>query len=158
MFLRLLPWLIGFLVVITLIAFLAYRSQHKVIHVDPEAPDMGAKVIPKTGPGIAEDGPIAPPSEEINVGTIKDEEQLEKYDDLTVIEGIGPAMQEILIEHGIHSYAKLATADPALLRDMLADLGLKYINPDSWPEQARMAAAGKWDQLEEVKRNTNFYA
>jgi large subunit ribosomal protein L21 len=80
-----------------------------------------------------------------------------KADDLKKIEGIGPKIAEIFAAAGIDSFAKLAKADIAKLKEILEAAGSRYASkvPDSWPKQAQMAADGKWDELkkwqEEVK-------
>jgi large subunit ribosomal protein L21 len=80
-----------------------------------------------------------------------------KADDLKKIEGIGPKIAEIFTAAGIDSFAKLAKADIAKLKEILEAAGSRYASkvPDSWPKQAQMAADGKWDELkkwqEEVK-------
>jgi len=80
-----------------------------------------------------------------------------KADDLKKIEGIGPKIAEIFAAAGIDSFAKLAKADVAKLKEILEAAGSRYASkvPDSWPKQAKMAADGKWDELkkwqEEVK-------
>ncbi len=74
-----------------------------------------------------------------------------KADDLKKIEGIGPKIAEIFGEAGISSFAQLAKADPEKLKEILAEAGGSYAthNPTTWPEQAQLAADGKWDELKE---------
>ncbi len=74
-----------------------------------------------------------------------------KADDLKKIEGIGPKIAEIFTKAGINSYAKLAAADPEKLKEILAEAGGSFAshNPTTWPEQAQLAADGKWDELKE---------
>ncbi|NRB62728.1 MAG: hypothetical protein HRU40_06835 [Saprospiraceae bacterium] len=67
--------------------------------------------------------------------------------DFQVIEGIGPKVNQILNENGITSWEKLASMEVAELRELLAEKKLKMMNPDSWPQQAALASAGKWDEL-----------
>jgi large subunit ribosomal protein L21 len=73
-------------------------------------------------------------------------------DDLTRIEGIGPKISGIFVEAGIDSFAKLAAAEVATLRDLLAAAGPRYRTavPDTWPEQAALAGAGDWDGLQKL--------
>jgi predicted flap endonuclease-1-like 5' DNA nuclease len=66
--------------------------------------------------------------------------------DLTKVEGVGPKVAAALSAAGITSYAQLAAATPDQLRAILADAGISA-DPGTWPEQARLAAAGKWDEL-----------
>jgi predicted flap endonuclease-1-like 5' DNA nuclease len=68
-------------------------------------------------------------------------------DDLKVIEGIGPRAETALHAAGIESYAQLAAARPGRLRKILKASGGRMSDPRTWPEQARLAAAGEWDAL-----------
>lgn len=70
-------------------------------------------------------------------------------DDLTKIEGIGPKIGELLQDAGIATFAALAERSAEQLNDILAAAGSRYAIavPDSWPEQAALAAAGDWDGL-----------
>lgn len=63
-------------------------------------------------------------------------------DDLVILEGIGPKIADILIASGIATFDQLAAADVTRLQEILAKEGLGFIDPHSWPEQARLAAAG----------------
>ncbi len=73
----------------------------------------------------------------------------DKADDLKKIEGIGPKIAGIFVEAGIDTFAKLAATDVAKLKEILVAAGPRYAskNPGSWPKQAKMAAAGKWEEL-----------
>ncbi len=73
-----------------------------------------------------------------------------KADDLKKIEGIGPKIASILTEAGYETFAKLSKADPEKIREILLDKGGKRYamhDPTTWPKQAELAAAGKWDEL-----------
>lgn len=73
-----------------------------------------------------------------------------KADNLTKIEGIGPKIAGLLKEAGIDSYSKLSKAKLEKLNAVLEAAGPRYNahKPDTWPKQAEMAAAGKWEELE----------
>lgn len=73
--------------------------------------------------------------------------------DLTRVEGIGPRIAEILNGLGILNYAQLADTPVSRLREILQEAGPRFrmANPASWPEQARLAAEGKWEQLQELQ-------
>lgn len=75
-----------------------------------------------------------------------------KADDLTQVEGIGPKIAEVLKQNGIATFAALAEQTPDKLRDLLKASGNQYnrAKPDTWPEQAALAAAGKWDELKKL--------
>lgn len=76
-----------------------------------------------------------------------------KNDDLRVVEGIGPKMAEILNEAGIITFKQLATTKVATLREILAAAGPRYKghNPSTWARQAKLAAAGRMDELKTLK-------
>lgn len=77
----------------------------------------------------------------------------EAEDDLTMIEGVGPKIAELLNENGIWTFAQLADADVEDLRPMLRDAGPGYqmADPSSWPRQARLAANRDWVKLQALK-------
>jgi len=70
-------------------------------------------------------------------------------DDLKIVEGIGPKIEQILNEAGISTFAALASTDVAKIKSVLEAAGNRYKahNPTTWPQQAQMAADGKWDEL-----------
>ncbi|WP_285652016.1 30S ribosomal protein S2 [Allomuricauda sp. NBRC 101325] len=74
-----------------------------------------------------------------------------KSDDLTKIEGIGPKAAEALVESGIVSFSDLASADTDDIKSVLTEASstLAHLDPTSWPKQAKMAAAGEWEELQE---------
>jgi hypothetical protein len=69
-------------------------------------------------------------------------------DDLTILEGIGPRVKEVLAEAGITTFAQLAAADVNRLREILEGANLRFLDPGTWAEQARMAAEGRMDDLQ----------
>ena len=79
-----------------------------------------------------------------------------KQDNLQVIEGIGPKMNEILVDHGVKTWSDLASKSPEELRAILDSVNAKryrIIDPRSWPEQARLAEDGNWEGLINVQKN-----
>ena len=76
-----------------------------------------------------------------------------KGDDLKKIEGVGPKMAQILTEGGVGTFAELAASTPDGLREILLAAGSRYkmFDPETWPEQAALAAEGKWDELKELQ-------
>ena len=75
-------------------------------------------------------------------------------DNLQIIEGIGPKIESILKKAGIANWALLAAADEDKLRQILTadNPNLRIHNPRSWPEQARLAEQGKWEELIEYQK------
>ena len=70
-------------------------------------------------------------------------------DNLKVIEGIGPKIEELLNNAGIMTFGQLAQSDPARILDLLRQAGNKYLihDPTSWPEQSALARDDKWEEL-----------
>lgn len=73
-------------------------------------------------------------------------------DDLTRIEGLGPAVHELCEGVGITTFELLADTDIATLRSMLDDAGARYRvhDPTTWPTQARLLAEGRHDEFEQL--------
>ncbi len=76
-----------------------------------------------------------------------------KPDDMKKVEGIGPKIAGLLQAAGIATFAQLAEADMDRLRKVLEDAGPRFrlADPATWPEQAALAAAGNWDQLDKLQ-------
>ena len=76
---------------------------------------------------------------------------LDLEDDLTRIEGVGPKVATLLNVQGIHSYAQLSKAQSSQLHTILKSAGPTYhladASAETWPEQARLAAQGRWQEL-----------
>lgn len=72
------------------------------------------------------------------------------HDDLKKIEGIGPKTAEILIQAGITSFEKLSMKSSSEIKEILRAAKGRGV-PDTWPEQARLAAAGDWSALAELQ-------
>lgn len=73
-----------------------------------------------------------------------------KATDLKMIEGIGPKIEEVLKDAGIGDWSALAAAEPGRLKEILEEAGDQYRmhNPYTWPLQARLAAAGRWEEFD----------
>lgn len=70
-------------------------------------------------------------------------------DDLKVVEGIGPKIEQLCNGIGVRTFAELAATPVDRLQQMLDDAGPAYrtADPATWPHQAQLAAEGKWDEL-----------
>ena len=70
-------------------------------------------------------------------------------DDLKIIEGIGPKIEELLHNADIKTYATLSTTTADAIKEILSAAGGRFSthDPTTWPEQAKLAAAGEWDKL-----------
>lgn len=76
-----------------------------------------------------------------------------KWDDLKIVEGIGPKIAELLTNAGITTWAQLAVTSPYQLREILDAGGSQYnvAVPDSWPHQADLADKEDWDGLKKLQ-------
>jgi len=70
-----------------------------------------------------------------------------------MIEGIGPKIEELLHEAGIDSFETLASKKATEISEILLAHGSRYkmFDPTTWPKQAKLAAKGKWDELQALK-------
>jgi predicted flap endonuclease-1-like 5' DNA nuclease len=76
-----------------------------------------------------------------------------KADDLTIVEGIGPKIAEILNNAGIVSFADLAATKPAAIKTILEGAGKRFQmhDPATWPKQATLARDGKTAELTKLQ-------
>lgn len=74
-------------------------------------------------------------------------------DDLKIIEGIGPKIEGLLKDAGIHTWEELADTEPDQLREILNAAGESYRihDPSTWPAQARLAVNESWELLREYQ-------
>lgn len=72
-----------------------------------------------------------------------------RRDDLTVIEGIGPKIAEIISADGIDTWRSLSLTQPTHIRGLLDLAGSSYSihDPGTWPEQAGLLADGRWEEF-----------
>ncbi|MGB1250299.1 MAG: 50S ribosomal protein L21 [Candidatus Promineifilaceae bacterium] len=69
---------------------------------------------------------------------------------LTKIEGIGPKISSTLNAAGIGSFEVLAATSAGKLSQIVAAAGISAVTK-TWPQQAALAAAGKWDELQDLQ-------
>lgn len=74
-------------------------------------------------------------------------------EDLKVVEGIGPKIEQLLKNDGIKTWRDLANANVDRLKGILDAAGDRYRihDPGTWAEQAQLAADGNWDKLKEYQ-------
>ncbi len=72
-----------------------------------------------------------------------------KKDDLKIVEGIGPKIEELYHEAGINTWIALSETNIETSQKILDNAGDKFKmhNPGSWAKQAKMAATGDWENL-----------
>jgi hypothetical protein len=76
-------------------------------------------------------------------------------DDLTVIPGISPPVEELCHGIGIRTWYDLATTEASLLRTMLVDAGPRFstLDPSLWPEMARLLSGAEWQQFKDMSES-----
>lgn len=94
---------------------------------------------------------IGKPDEERKAEAPKQAETKKETDDLVKIEGIGPKVSKTLKDAGITTFQALANTSVEDIQKVLSDAGLKMMDATSWPEQAKLAAAGDWDGLKAMQ-------
>ena len=80
---------------------------------------------------------------------------LKNANDLTVVEGIGPKINELFNNAGVKTFAQLAKQTVPQMRKVLDDGGSRFriANPSTWGQQAALAAENKWDELKKLQDN-----
>ncbi len=80
-----------------------------------------------------------------------------KPDDLKVVEGIGPKIEQLLNDAGILTFAQLADTDPDHIKTILDAAGPRFQMhvPTTWPNQSALARDGKWDELKTLQDELN---
>ncbi|MCB0640260.1 MAG: hypothetical protein KDC44_01410 [Phaeodactylibacter sp.] len=74
-------------------------------------------------------------------------------DDLKIVEGIGPKIEEVLKNAGISDLETLAQTESEQIAQILTDAGDRFRmhDPTTWPQQAQLAANGQWEMLKEYQ-------
>jgi hypothetical protein len=80
-----------------------------------------------------------------------EERFLVQADDFTALAGVGEKTQIALRAAGIMIFEQLAELSPAELDEILAETGLRTLHIETWPAQAALAAAGRWDELDDYR-------
>lgn len=78
-------------------------------------------------------------------------------DNFQIIEGIGPKVNQVLINAGYKSWSDLAAADANDIRKHLDEAGKRFglCDPTTWPHQAGLAANGDWEELIRYQKFTD---
>ena len=125
---------------------------------DEAGQPYGAVVAVASVPDAAPAAPAAPTrsatgrgslsSKVVQVGGLEPRPQ-----DLQLVEGIGPKIAALLIEHGINDLGQLAEAPVERLREILAGAGKRFrlADPGTWPRQAALGVAGDWAGLTQLQ-------
>jgi predicted flap endonuclease-1-like 5' DNA nuclease len=118
---------------------------------EPEATPDGAPPGPQVQPDRAAPEPVDETPPDVSTATQILGTRI-KLDDLTVIEGIGPKIADLLSNAGFSTWRALSGADPADLRRVLQEAGPRYRvhDPSKWPPQAGLLAQGRWQEYKDM--------
>jgi predicted flap endonuclease-1-like 5' DNA nuclease len=80
-----------------------------------------------------------------------------KKDDLKIVEGIGPKIEELCNNAGIYTIEELAATSAERLKGILDAAGARFQmhDPTTWPVQSALARDGKWDELKKWQDELN---
>ena len=89
----------------------------------------------------------APPAEKAKI----------KRDDLKIVEGIGPKIEELFNQAGVYSFEDLANTPVQKLKEILDAGGSRFHmhDPATWPGQGALARDGKWEELKKWQEELN---
>jgi predicted flap endonuclease-1-like 5' DNA nuclease len=127
--------------------------------IEPASPVPVSTVAPASLPVVAdavsEPAPTGPsPSRMIDVGAARAcGFNMKHAEDLTIIEGIGPKIDDLLRANGIESFVQLAQLHVDGLLDLLERGGpsFRLANPATWAQQALLAAENRWLELKQLQ-------
>ena len=118
------------------VSFTKGQKDRTFVHIKPEVAEVIDVPAPKAAKAVKAAAKPAPA-------------EAGKPDDLKKIEGIGPKIAELLVAADIPTFAALAATDTDKIREILDAAGSRYriADPTTWPQQAQLAADGKWEEL-----------
>ncbi|MEZ7499010.1 50S ribosomal protein L21 [Flavobacterium sp. Arc3] len=107
--------------------------------------------------GISASGAKKAAPKAAKVAEAKAPKASKKADDLKIVEGVGPKAAEALVAAGIDTFAKLAKAKAAAVKEILeaSESKLSHLDPTTWAQQAQLAADGKMDELKKLQDELN---
>ncbi|MES2812726.1 MAG: hypothetical protein V4670_09675 [Bacteroidota bacterium] len=80
-----------------------------------------------------------------------------KQDDLKIVEGIGPKIEELYKAAGIKTWKALSETPVEKSQAILDTAGSRYAvhNPKTWAKQSLLAYQGKWKELKKYQDSLN---
>jgi large subunit ribosomal protein L17 len=114
--------------------------------VAPIVEEVAAPVVEEVA--VVEEA-TAPIVEEVAAPVVEEVAASAGSDDLKIVEGIGPKIEELFNAKGILTFVQLANTSVEDMQAILTDAGPAFLGkvPGTWAQQAQMAAEGKWDEL-----------
>jgi predicted flap endonuclease-1-like 5' DNA nuclease len=79
--------------------------------------------------------------------------KLKGADDLTVIEGIGPKINELFKQAGFRTFEEVSKMAEAQMQKILDEAGPRYrlAKPGTWAKQAALCNQNKWAELKKLQ-------
>lgn len=121
------------------------------------AAPVAEPIIEAIAPAV-EESPVAATEEAVEAEPAAEKKKAAskkepKLNDLKIIEGVGPKIEQLLNEGGINTWEELAEASAERLKEILDAAGPRYQihDPSTWPAQARFAANSQWDDLKDYQ-------
>jgi predicted flap endonuclease-1-like 5' DNA nuclease len=76
-----------------------------------------------------------------------------EVDDLKLVEGIGPKIEELFHKAGLKTWASVAKSKPAKLKEILVEGGERFQmhDPGTWPDQCQMMVDDDWYGLKKYQ-------
>ena len=116
------------------------------IPITLEAPEPLPEPEASPSPVLAVDFAVPAETTAMPAGTLADA-VVPVADNLCRIAGIGPKVATLLGAAGVSTFAELAVVTPERLRELLQAAGLRFMDPDTWSQQAALAARSDWKAL-----------
>ena len=130
------------------VAFTKSKQDRTYVSILPLETAIVAKSAPVVVEEVAE--VVAKPAAKKSSSITLPSGKKVKQDDLKLVEGIGPKIEELMHAAGITTWAELAAAPIEKLEAILDEAGPRFRihDPATWSKQAAMADAGQWEELE----------
>lgn len=128
-----------------------YGDNRPAFLLEEELPPLAdADPVVEEPPVLVVDAP--PPAEVVPIAeepTVVIMTPPSQRDDLKIVEGIGPKIEELLFQNGVYTYQQLAETPVEEIRNILSAAGSRFAmhDPGTWSAQALLAANGEWDNL-----------
>ena len=121
--------------------------RNKVAKLEADLADCRASKSSNTVSSFATTAPVAIPFNASEAAAVFGKKI--KENDLTIVEGIGPKIEELFHNHSVRTWRELSECSVDKCQQVLDSGGEKFKihSPTSWPKQARLAYEGKWKEL-----------
>ncbi len=119
-----------------------FELHHEEHHEKPAEAPVRTVAVP-----VEEAQPVQPIEVPVKAAPLPLEKAAPVPEDLIIIEGIGPKVKKLLESKGISTFINLADADPVIIKKWLSENGMAYMDPTTWPQQARLVAEGKMEEF-----------